>query len=91
MSANIICGKGMPEFLMLLEKDGRMYVEELGERTGLSGAWVARNIDRFEAMRVIQASVEGRKKFIELTAKGKRVAAQVRVVMGEIAKLEEML
>ena len=91
MSANIICGKGMPEFLILLNTKGRMYVEELGERTRLSGAWVARIIDRFEAMGIIFTHIEGRKKFIELTPKGVRIAMQVDVVMREIDKLNEML
>ena len=88
---NIICGKGVPDFLLMLNENNSMYVEEIGEKTGLSGAWVARTLSELSAAGIVKSQVDGRKKFISLTEKGARVAAQVRAVMVEIAKLEEIL
>ncbi|MFO8132499.1 MAG: hypothetical protein R6U10_00985 [Thermoplasmatota archaeon] len=72
---SLIRKKGVMEIILALKKNGEMYKEELAVVSGLSSAWVDRQLERLKFLGIIDSTVEGRKKYFMLTSgRGKKVA-----------------
>ncbi len=73
----LICKKGLMEIVLALKENDKMYKEELAVASGLSSAWVDRQLENLRYLDVIESTVEGRKKYFMLTACGKKAAKVV--------------
>ena len=88
---SLICKKGLMETLLALKQQDAMYKEELAVASGLSSAWVDRQLKELEHLNVVDSYIEGRKKYFILTDTGKEAVKVISTVDKNITKLQDIL